>query len=456
MTQIASPSGALSTPFTVVAAFTNNMMLCRNGSLPTGFAASNTGTQQGPYTYFALNLNASKGVIGNVMWSKTYNPPAGNLTVISGVIDPTANNGLGVFTESYGETMQVVGYSLATGEKLWGPTAPRVAFDYYGEPGTPDADFQAAYGNVYASAMGGVLYCWNLTNGNLQFTYGNGGAGNTTYGGLQIFYGDYPTFINAVGNGIIYLVTTEHTIPDPIYKGSLIRAVNATTGQEIWTLNSYVGEFNLISFAIADGFATFLNSYDNQIYSVGRGPSAMTVDAPIADVTLGTGLVIRGTVTDISAGTKQSQQAADFPNGVPLASDASMKDWMGYVYQQKPLPNNFTGVSVTVNVLDSNGNYRSIGTAQTDATGAFSLQWTPNIPGKYTVIATFDGTNGYWPSSAETSFGVDSAPATPLPTAAPISLESTQTYIMAGVAAIIVVIVIIGAILAMLITRKRA
>ena len=59
-----------------------------------------------------------------------------------------------------------------------------------------------------------------------------------------------------------------------------------------------------------------------------------------------------------------------FPNGVAVASDASMKDWMGYVYQQKPLPTNFTGVEVTLSVVDANGNYRTIGTATTDVTGA--------------------------------------------------------------------------------------
>ena len=35
-----------------------------------------------------------------------------------------------------------------------------------------------------------------------------------------------------------------------------------------------------MSYAIADGYATWFNSYDNQIYSVGRGPSATTVEAP--------------------------------------------------------------------------------------------------------------------------------------------------------------------------------
>ncbi len=32
--------------------------------------------------------------------------------------------------------------------------------------------------------------------------------------------------------------------------------------------------------AIADGYSVSLNGYDNQIYSVGRGPSATTVSAP--------------------------------------------------------------------------------------------------------------------------------------------------------------------------------
>ena len=92
---------------------------------------------------------------------------------------------------------------------------------------------------------------------------------------------------------------------------------------------------------------------------------------------------------------------------------------MGYVYQQKPLPTNFTGVDVTINVLDSNGNFRPIGTATTDAKGLYSLTWIPDIPGDFKVIATFAGTNGYWPSSAETTFNiVEASPATPAPTIA--------------------------------------
>ena len=105
---------------------------------------------------------------------------------------------------------------------------------------------------------------------------------------------------------------------------------------------------------------------------------------------------------DISAGTKQNEQAADFPNGVPCASDASMTDWMSYVYQQQPEPTNFTGVTVTLTAIDPNNNLITLGTATTDQYGMFHFTWTaPSVPGTYSITATFAGTNGYYGSSAE-------------------------------------------------------
>ena len=49
------------------------------------------------------------------------------------------------------------------------------------------------------------------------------------------------------------------------------------------------------------------------------------------------------------------------------------------------MPTNVTGVPVTFYVLDSNNNYRSIGTTTTNALGGYSFTWTPDIPGNYTV-----------------------------------------------------------------------
>jgi hypothetical protein len=159
-------------------------------------------------------------------------------------------------------------------------------------------------------------------------------------------------------------------------------------------------------------------------------------------------------VTDICAGTKQNQQAADFPNGVPVASDVSMKDWMGFVYQQKPMPNNFTGVPVSIDVYDSNGNYRNIGTATTSATGTYSLAWTPDIPGSYQVIATFHGNNAYWGSYAQTAFEVMNAPtATAAPTAAP--LTAADMYFVPAIAGLFVLIIVVLVLVALMLLRKR-
>ena len=131
----------------------------------------------------------------------------------------------------------------------------------------------------------------------------------------------------------------------------------------------------------------------------------------------------------------------------------SMKDWMGYVYQQKPLPTNFTGVEVTINVVDANGNFRSIGTATTDYTGAYNLVWQPDIPGQYSVIATFAGTNGYWPSSATAAFNVmQEHPTTaPTPTAAP---SMADQYFIPAIAGLFVFVAIIGVVI-ILVLRKR-
>lgn len=437
-------------PVTVLGAFSGDMLLCRNGSLPS-IGTSFYATSYTPYTYFAVNLNASKGAIGNILWMKTYNPPAGNITVLLGGVDPVAR----VFLETQKEEMTYLGYSMDTGEKLWGPTEPQTAFDYYGNDFGGNLIAQLAYGKFYSVGMAGILYCRDSKTGNLLWTYGNGGAGNSTFAGFNGGYGDYPTYIGTVANGVVYTETTEHTVLNPIFKGCLARAINATDGTEIWTLSSYTGGGGgTTSYAVADGFSTWFNGYDNSIYSVGRGPSAITIDAPKTGIASGNSAVLSGTVTDIAAGTMQNQQAAKFPNGVPVSSDATMSEWMAYVYQQKPFPTDFTGVEVQLFVMDSNDNYRQIGNTQTDENGYYTLTWKPDIPGDYRVYGQFAGTNGYWPSHAVTSFTVEPEAATPTPTQ--ISQTSmVEQYFVPAIAGIIILVIIGFALLAMLLLRKR-
>jgi hypothetical protein len=199
------------------------------------------------------------------------------------------------------------------------------------------------------------------------------------------------------------------------------------------------------------------------------------VEAPKTALDLGRSLIFSGTVMDISAGTKQDQQAADFPNGVPAASGAIMKDWMGYVYQQQPLPANATGVQVKLTAVDSNGNSHDVGTATSDTNGKYGIAWVPPIVGMYYVKAEFLGTESYWGSQDSAYFVVDAAPsiipiatptatptaaptATPTPTASPSVVSpppggglGTEYYV--AIAAVVIIIAI--AAVAVVLRRRK-
>ena len=50
-----------------------------------------------------------------------------------------------------------------------------------------------------------------------------------------------------------------------------------------------------------------------------------------------------------------------------------MTEWMSYVYEQFAKPTNVQGVNVEISVIDANGNFRTIGTTTSDASGTYSL-----------------------------------------------------------------------------------
>jgi hypothetical protein len=437
----------------ILAAFYGDILLCRNGSYPSNIGP----TGNLPYNYFAVNLNASKGAVGSILWMNTVQPAIdpiyGNITTVSfaGAVKE------GYFAESYRQTAQIAFFNMRTGAfiKL---SDPQPSLDYYGSTGSGALNSAAAFGRLYAGGMGGILHCYDMATGNVLWTYGNGGPGNSTDSGLE-YPGRFPTFVKAIGGrslneGVIYTFYTEHTFTTPISKGALTRALNASDGSEIYTFKSATGEFGAGSFAIADGYTNFFNSYDSRIYTLGRGPSLTTVTVGPKSSTLGGNVVIEGTVMDVSAGLDTTEIEGRFPAGVPACSDSAMKDWMAYVHQQQPLPSTFEGVDVGISVVDANGNYRDIGTATTDSKGNFNLVWTPDISGSYYVIAAFGGTKGYWPSYQETIFNVVEAPATPTPQATQAPSMADQ-YILPIGAGIIVAIILVGIVLALLVTKKR-
>jgi outer membrane protein assembly factor BamB len=400
-----------------------------------------------PANITAISLKPN--TLGNALWTQSYPQAPGNNTRWITGWDPS--NGVFIFMDK--ESMVHYGYSLTDGSLLWGPV---------GYPNDTTADWnyqnlgteQVNYGNLYVGGFSGIIYCFDDKTGNLLWTYGNGGEGNSTLSDLTTPWGRYPTAISTIADGKVYLVTNEHSPNTPLYKGAELRCINATDGTEIWTIMDYGGGADGGQCTIADGYLTTFNAYDCQVYCFGQGPSQTTVTAPDPVTSVGSPMVIRGTVTDISAGTTQNEQAMNFPNGVPCVSDASESAWMEYVYMQKPKPADATGVPVTIDVIDSNNNYRNIGTAISDSSGMFTLTWTPDISGNYTVIATFAGSNSYWGSSAETSFYATEAPtATPAPTPTPASMA--EQYFLPMSVGLIIAMVVVIALLALSLLRKK-
>ena len=113
------PTVIAGSPITVVAANYGDGILCINGTTPSnGENDIYSWLSSAPYTYFFVNLNASVGAIGSVLWWSTLQPPANNYTVVPGNVDWNTR----MFFLSYKENVQWVGYSLTNGQLVW--TAP--------------------------------------------------------------------------------------------------------------------------------------------------------------------------------------------------------------------------------------------------------------------------------------------------------------------------------------------
>jgi outer membrane protein assembly factor BamB len=427
----------------IIAANYGDVILGRSTTFRGSISPSTWGTPD-PYTFWAISLKPAS--IGSVLWIRNYTAPAGNITFVQGPVDFNSR----VFTLYCVETLQWYGYNLDDGTPLWGPSDRATSdFDYY-EPETTAVN---AYGKIFFCNYGGVAFAIDMKTGKRLWTYGNDGSGNNTFAGLNDPWGHVPHQPAGVADGKLYLTSTEHSPNAPLYKGRYVICLNATTGQEIWRLMAYGETYGGLGAmcAIADGYFIFFNEYDHQVYCVGKGPSATTVEAPLTAITAGSSAVIQGRVTDIAAGTKQNAQAGRFPNGVPAVSDASQEGWMGYVYQQLPCPTNATGVDVTLDAIDPNGNFIHLDKVTSDTSSLFGYAWTaPDVPGKYTVIATFAGTESYWPSYAETTMVVSEAPAATLPPQYPVPADYTMTIVIATIVLLIAI-----AIVGLLLLRKR-
>jgi hypothetical protein len=377
---------------------------------------------------WALSLEPGKE--GTLLWNRTFTPPRASATAEKSyrgsypVSGPSVDPEDGVFLFEETVTLKRWAYDLETGQQLW-ESEPESAMNYYGL-------YDSIYdGKLLSYGYAGDLIAYDIRTGEVLWEYT---AENI---GFESPYGNYPIYITAIADGKIYLVSGEHSLTQPMWRGPNLRCIDVETGNELWKI-SYMGagdgggHLTSTTTVIADGYVVGLNYYDNQIYCFGKGPSETTIAVDPAVSDLGSSILIKGSVTDQSPGAK----------GTPAMADESQEEWMEYMYMQQPMPADAKGVTLKLYAVDPNNNYQDIGTVTTDTYGNFGTSWVPPVPGEYYIIAEFEGSKSYGSSSASTYFVVDPAPTAAqalepelaASTASEVPLVSTETAIIAAVA----------------------
>jgi len=299
-------------------------------------------------------------------------------------------------------------FSLETGQFLW-EAESQIYADAWGGP-SPTSSYGpekiTAYGRLFESSVGGIVYCYNITTGKLLWTYEATDKYAESY--LTANWQLSPLFIS---DNKIYYGHLEHSTQEPKPRGAPFFALDVETGNVIWEI---FGAFRQTGWGgraiLGDSIIVTMDTYDLQIYAIGKGPSAMTVTAPDVAVTTNTPILIRGTIMDVSPGTESDALKMRFANGVPVVSDACMSDWMLYVYKQFSEPH-VDGVVVRVDAIDPNGNYVTLGETVSDASGKFSFKFAPDKEGHYLIYTFFDGSASYYPANAQTDLLVMSSTA---------------------------------------------
>jgi hypothetical protein len=359
------------------------------------------------------------------------------------------NIGNGIYARWDQALTQIHGYSIRTGQELWVTNPLPMGWGLF------SGGLHIAYGKIYMGSYDGHLRAYDTTNGKLAWDYYTGSAG------FENAYGTFPAYGFTIADHTVFLTNDEHS-PDAIpWRNGNLTAINADTGAREWMVD---GRHRHTT--ISDGILTTFNLYDNQIYTFGKGPSKTTVVAPQTAIITGLSIIIQGTVTDQTPSSKDT----------PAISDQNMGAWMAYLHMQKTKPTDATGVPIKLAAIDSNGNTVDLGTVYSDMSGLYSQVWTPTQQGKYIIVATFEGSNSYSSSSAETAVIITQAapaptttvaptPVTPTATVAPTATISasptvaptpgtglsTETLLIAGAAIVIIIAVIAAA----LVLRKR-
>jgi outer membrane protein assembly factor BamB len=410
-----------------------------NVSIPTGLAGGvsaakygdrviGSSVSQDQVTLWGLSLES--GDEGDEIFNNTWDAPS-YWTEMNITVSGFAGGFVAWSFEDYAavlytkETRENFGFSLETGENLWGPTESEQYLNALEDSVTYVKNI--AYGNFYSVSVAGIVYCFDVQTGEPQWTY----EVSDPYSEM-LWSNNWwvkPLFFS---DGKLYISHTEHSPVDPRPRGAPFVCLDAMTGDVVFRID---GAFRTTRWGgrgiIGDSIIALMDTYDQRVYAIGKGPSKLTVDAPMSGVTVGSDVILRGMVTDVSPGTQTPEIAMRFPNGVPAVADESMSEWMLYVYKQFEQPM-VDGVTVIFSAVDPDNNYMDLNRVTSDGAGYYSFAFKPDKEGVYTILATFEGSEAYYGAYAETAIVVGPAPtaATPMEPEEPepeAPVEPTET-----------------------------
>jgi hypothetical protein len=384
------------------------------------------------------SVSAASIMTGQVLWSTSI--PEWEYSSNTGYAD---HGKIAILTEQGYYTA----LDLSSGQVAW----KSEKFDFpWDEPGFGGYNCLSAYGLLYRNAYSGI-YAFDWDDGKIAWKYESPSNPFETPYVNEEGNPTYSTNIGgAIADGKYYIYNTEHSASVPITRGWQLHCINATTGEGLWKvgLPGAASKHTTDLGPIADGYLA-LGGSDGYMYIYGKGKSKTTVTAPDVMMPQGNGIVIKGTVLDLSPAQ---------PN-TPCVSKESMALQMEYLHKQAPIGGlwgneTLTGVPVSLSAIFSDGTFVDIGMVTTNGYyGTFSKEWTPPNEGTYEIIASFAGDDSYGSSAASTAVSVGPAPEEPAPPETPVPTDFTPLYY--GIAAAVIAIIIAIALVGILILRKH-
>lgn len=374
--------------------------------------------------YYGYNLIAQDLKTGRILWN--FTSPQNEMSSAYRPTNAWVRHGLYIAEMERG---YLQAWNLQTGSVAWTceiDDYPWGEFWMYDEAAYQDLIYATGYTGVWAINETTGKVAWHYADPAIPFEtpYTSDGASTYTVQDIRVI------------GGMLYVSNNEHTPSQPAQRGWGMICIDGMTGELQWKLSGT----RMQAGAAADGYLTAASNYDGTMYVLGKSPSKTTLSGPQTAITQGSSVVLTGTVLD----------QAPASTGIACVSDESMSTWMDYIHMQMPIDGIYhnitiTGVQVSLDAVDPNGNYIHIGDTTSDMSGTFSYVWQPEHVGKYTVMATFAGSNAYGSSYGETAVGVVAAPQqTETPTANPVTLPPIELYIAASTIAIIVAIALVA------------